>query len=77
MPASEKVSSLFELHTDIVEKSGRKVRYGHKLNMTCGRSGMVSDLVIEEGNPADSVKRSPMIERNVGTWPRRVRCTGG
>ena len=32
----------------------REVAYGHKLNLTTGRSGLILDLVIEAGNPADA-----------------------
>jgi IS5 family transposase len=30
------------------------VAYGHKLNLTAGKSGLISDLVIEAGNPFGS-----------------------
>ncbi len=37
VPASEKVVSLFESHTDIIVKSQNdEVQYGHKLNLTTG-----------------------------------------
>ena len=32
----------------------RDVDYGDKLNLTTGRSGLILDLVVEAGNPADS-----------------------
>jgi hypothetical protein len=53
VPASDKLVSLFEPHADIICK-GREVAYGHKLNLTTGGSGLILDLVIEAGNPADS-----------------------
>jgi transposase, IS5 family len=53
VPAREKLVSLFETHADIIVKRRRNVRYGHKLNLTTGRSGLILDLVIEAGNPAD------------------------
>jgi IS5 family transposase len=49
--ASEKIVSLFEPHTDIIVKGGREIDYGHKLNLTTGRNGLILDLVIEAGNP--------------------------
>ena len=52
--ANEKIVSLFEPHADIIVKGGREVQYGHKLNLTTGRSGLILDLVVEAGNPADS-----------------------
>ena len=33
VPASEKLVSLFEPHTDIIAKSSRKIQYGHKVNL--------------------------------------------
>ena len=54
VPASEKVVSLFEPHTDVIRKGGRPTHYGHKVNLATGRSGLVLDAVVEDGNPADS-----------------------
>ena len=47
VPAGEKLVSLFEPHADIIVKGGRDVHYGHKLNLTTGRSGLIFDVVIE------------------------------
>ncbi len=65
VPASEKLISLFEPHADIIVKGGRDTDYGHKLNLTTGRSGLILDLVIEAGNPADSERLLPMLERHI------------
>ena len=46
VPAEEKVVSMFEDHTDIIKKGGRKVQYGHKINLTSGRTGIIYDVVI-------------------------------
>ena len=54
VPAREKLVSVFEPHTDIIKKSNRETRYGHKLNLSSGRSGLILDVVVEEGNPSDS-----------------------
>ena len=54
VPARDKLVSLFESHADIIVKGSRDVQYGHKLTLTTGRSGLILDLVIEAGNPADS-----------------------
>jgi IS5 family transposase len=63
--ANEKIVSLFEPHADIIVKGGREVQYGHKLNLTTGRSGLILDLVIEAGNPADSDRFLPMLNRHI------------
>jgi hypothetical protein len=41
VPAGEKLVSLFEPHADIIVKGSRDVDYGHKLNLTTGRSGLI------------------------------------
>jgi transposase, IS5 family len=78
VPASDKLVSLFEPHADIIRK-GREVAYGHKLNLTSGRSGLILDLVIEAGNPADSERLLPMLERHsafYGRAPRQAAADG-
>ena len=65
VPADEKLVSLFETHADIIVKGGRDTHYGHKLNLATGRSGLILDIVIEAGNPADSARFLPMLERHV------------
>lgn len=80
VPAGEKLVSLFEEHADIIVKGSRDTEYGHKLNLTTGRSGMILDLVIEAGNPADSDRLLPMLERHIGIWgqvPRQAAADGG
>ena len=78
--ASEKIVSLFEPHTDIIVKGSRGVEYGHKLNLTTGRSGLILDLVVEAGNPADSERFLPMLKRHIafyGEAPRQAAADGG
>ena len=80
VPAGEKIVSLFEPHADIIVKGSRDVAYGHKLNLTTGRSGLILDLVIESGNPADSERFLPMIERHIafyGKAPHQAAADGG
>jgi IS5 family transposase len=80
VPAGEKLVSLFEDHADIIVKGSRKTEYGHKLNLTAGKSGMILDLVIEKGNPADNDRLLPMLERHIdlyGQAPRQAAADGG
>ena len=80
VPMAEKVVSLFEPHTDIIRKGGRDTYYGHKVNFATGRSGLVLDAVVEDGNPADSARCLPMLERHVrhyGSAPERAAFDGG
>jgi transposase, IS5 family len=78
--AGDKIVSLFEPHADIIVKGSRDVSYGHKLNLTTGRSGLILDLVIEAGNPADSERFLPMLERHIafyGEAPHQAAADGG
>jgi IS5 family transposase len=80
VPAPEKVASLFEPHTDIIRKGGRRTYYGHKINLATGKSGLVLDVVVESGNPADSERCLPMLKRHVahyGSAPERAALNGG
>ena len=80
VPAAEKLFSLFEEHTDIIVKGCRDIQYGHKLNLCSGKSGLILDVVIEAGNPADSDRFLPMLERHIdhyGKAPRQMAADGG
>lgn len=80
VPAGEKVVSIFEPHTDILVKDRRETLYGHKVCLTGGASGLVSDAVIENGNPADSTLAVKMVQRQCeiyGKPPRQVTFDGG
>lgn len=80
VPAAEKIFSLFEAHTDILIKGCRDIQYGHKLNLSTGRSGLVLDVVIEAGNPSDTDRFLPMLDRhieNYGKAPRQMATDGG
>lgn len=79
VPASEKVVSFFEDHTDIIVKGSRDTIYGHKVFLTGGASSLILDCVIERGNPADSELYQPLLERHAeqfGKMPRQVSADG-
>jgi IS5 family transposase len=80
VPAGEKLVSLFEPHADIIVKGGRQVQYGHKLNLATGKSGLILDVVVETGNPADVERFVPMLDRHIGRAgapPRQTAADGG
>lgn len=80
VPASEKVVSFFEDHTDIIEKGQREVLFGHKVFLTGGKSGLILDCLIERGNPADSELFIPLLDRQkrfYGKAPRQTAADGG
>jgi len=80
VPSKEKVVSIFEEHSDIIVKDHRQTLYGHKICLTSGRSSLVTDCTILEGNPADSTLAEQMIDRHIdilGKAPRQVAFDGG
>lgn len=70
VPSSEKLVSIFETHTDIIVKDRRDTLYGHKLCLTTGASGLITDCHVEKGNPADSTLAIGMIERHMERYGR-------
>ena len=72
---SEKILSIFELHTDLIVKSGnRPPEYGHKITITAGASGLVLDCVIEEGNPGDVSVAVRQLERQKALFGKAPRA---
>ena len=62
IPASEKIVSLFEPHTDIIVKGARDVQYGHKVNLATQTDGFITYMNIEDGNPADAMLYMPVLD---------------
>lgn len=80
VPASEKVFSIFEEHTDIIIKDRRDKYYGHKVCLTGGRSNLILDCQIVEGNPADVTLTETMLDRQkqiYGRYPLKAALDGG
>ena len=80
VPASEKVFSLFEPHTDIIIKDRRETFYGHKVCLTGGGSNLIIDCLITKGNPADSTLTERTLERQkeiYNRYPLKVALDGG
>jgi IS5 family transposase len=80
VPAKEKLVSIFEPHTDVIVKDQRETLYGHKVFLSVGASGMILDLLMERGNPADATRAIPMLERHralLGKAPEQVAFDAG
>ena len=45
------------------DASQRDVQYGHKLTLSSGASGLALDVIVEDGNPADSGCLMPLLQR--------------
>jgi len=67
VPASEKIVSLFEAHTDIIcrGKESRPVEYGHKVWLNEVDGGLVSHYRILEGNPSDEQQWKPSLKAHL------------
>jgi IS5 family transposase len=80
VPASEKVVSVFEPHTDIIKKDNRDTFYGHKVCLTGGKSNLILDCLIVEGNPPDVHLTETMLDRQdelYGRYPLKTALDGG
>jgi IS5 family transposase len=80
VPASEKIVSIFEPHTDVIVKDRRQTLYGHKVFFSVGASGMIVDMLMERGNPVDATRATTMLERHrdvMGHVPTRAAFDAG
>jgi IS5 family transposase len=70
VPPEDKIVSIFEPHTDIIVKDRRDTYFGHKIALSGGESGLLTDLVILDGNPADSTLALDMASRQKEIYQR-------
>jgi IS5 family transposase len=70
VPASEKLLSLFETHTDIIcrGKTHSPAEFGHKVFFSVGKSGLILDYRVCEGNPGDDSLWPEAIERHAARF---------
>jgi IS5 family transposase len=75
VPASEKVVSIFEEHTDIIRrgKESHPVEYGHKIWLNEVEGGLVSHYRILEGNPSDEQQWKPSLKAHIATFQQSPR----
>jgi len=79
VPNSEKIFSIYEGHTDIIVKGAREAKFGHKVNLTTGRSNLILDCESVDGNPKDSNLYEGVLERvrsDYGIRPRDMVTDG-
>jgi IS5 family transposase len=70
VPASEKIVSIFEEHTDIIRrgKEAKPVEYGHKIWLNEVEGGIVSHYRILDGNPSDEKQWKPSLKAHLKTF---------
>ena len=80
VPAEQKVVSIFQEHTDIIQKGGRATTFGHKVFLNGGRTSLILDCWVVRGNPSDQAQMQPILERHCqlyGRYPRQASLDGG
>ncbi len=80
VPNKDKIFSIYKDHTDIIVKGKREAEFGHKVNLATGRSNLILDCKILEGNPSDTTLYTDVIDRihgNYGIVPRDIATDGG
>jgi IS5 family transposase len=72
VPASEKIVSIFEPHTDIIcrGKANEPVEFGHKVWLDEVEGGIVTDYRTLEGNPSDKNQWKPSLDHHVELFSR-------
>jgi IS5 family transposase len=80
VPNDEKIFSIYEQHTDIIVKGQREAKFGHKVNLTSGKSSLILSCEVLKGNPSDSTLYQSTInkiERDYQIVPRDSVTDGG
>lgn len=79
VPADEKIVSIFEEHTDIIcrGKTMSPAEFGHKILVTTGASGIVTQYKICSGNPGDNELVQAILEKHVAQFGAAPRCFAG
>jgi IS5 family transposase len=80
VPNDQKLFSIYELHTDIIVKGSREIKFGHKVNIGTGKSNLILTCEVLEGNPADSTLYQGTIDKLIDSYgkvPRDSATDGG
>lgn len=67
VPASEKIVSIFEEHTDIIKRGKKQcpTEFGHKVLLSTGKSGLITQYDVFRGNPSDESMLPEILQRHV------------
>jgi IS5 family transposase len=82
VPASEKIVSIFEAHSDIIQrnKAHKPTEYGHKVWLDEVDGGIVTRWDILDGNPNDDRQWLPSLEHHIklfGKAPQQASADRG
>jgi IS5 family transposase len=72
LPATQKIVSLFEAHTDIIrrQKAGKETEFGHKVWFDEVDGGIVTRWQVLEGNPPDAEQWQPALDHHCQQFGR-------
>lgn len=76
VPASAKIYSIFEPHTDMIKrgKVNKPVEFGHKVFLAESEQGLITDYQILVGNPNDQEHVAPSLERHQKLFGHAPEC---
>ena len=82
VPASEKIVSIFESHTDIIRrnKAHKPTEYGHKVWLDEADGGIVTRWEVLRGNPNDERQWLPSLDHHIerfGKAPKQASADRG
>lgn len=77
---ARKLFSIYEQHTDIIVKGSREVKFGHKINLSTGKSNLILSCEILKGNPPDKILFDSTLNKVIDNYriiPRDSVTDGG
>jgi IS5 family transposase len=80
LPSTEKILSISDSSAAFIKKGQRESVIGYKPQLCRSAKGFVTAMILEKGNPFDSEKLFPLVERhivNTGVKPKLVSTDSG
>jgi len=79
VPATEKILSIFEPHTDLIKrgKVDRPIEYGHKIFLAESAIGLITEYRVLDGNPPDEQQVEPSLEHHQQTFGKAPELYAG
>lgn len=77
---ARKLFSIYEQHTDIIVKGSREVKFGHKINLSTGKSNLILSCEVLKGNPPDKILFETALNKVIDDYniiPRDSVTDGG
>jgi IS5 family transposase len=70
VPVSEKIFSIFEPHTDLIQrgKVNKPIEFGHKVFLAESAQGFITQYLVLDGNPSDEDHVKPALKSHKKTF---------